>query len=43
MLTQVVEAVAKISLKPEVKPLGESNHAAAAAPVLGFGNDDEDF
>jgi len=39
----VAEAVAKVSLKPEVKPLGESNHVAAAAPVLGFGNDDEDF
>lgn len=35
--------MAKVSLKPEVKPLGVSNHVAAAAPVLGFGNDDEDF
>ena len=40
----MAKGVEKIALKP----LGEANHDVAAAtaptpPVLGFGNDDEDF
>tara|TARA_B110001452_G_C15193500_1_gene414327 strand:+ start:28 stop:615 length:588 start_codon:yes stop_codon:yes gene_type:complete len=39
-----VDAVAKGIEKVELKPLGDANREAAApAPVLGFGNDDEDF
>ena len=37
-----VDAVAKGIEKVELKPLGEANHTVAP-PVLGFGNDDEDF
>ena len=49
---QVTKAVAKIALtspKPALTPLGEANRDEAAAPpaaqqpVLGFGNDEEDF